>query len=97
MPKKEPNAVWNDQGLLEVTLPVSKQVITLRSPKGRDLKVLSQLGATATPMDSVYKTLGLLSDGKLTEAVLDDMDGYDLTTLGGVLNSHFPAFAVSGS
>lgn len=80
MAKSKVSATFDEAGNLLVSLPVSGECYVLRAPKGKDIRVISNV--EGGELDSLYKTLEVLSDGKLTADVLDEIDAFDLKTLG---------------
>lgn len=79
--KAVPSAIFNDQGELEVTLPISKEVRKFRKPKGRDLKALNTFlsaeGQQPTSIDTLEFLAALLSTDGMTSDQLLDMDAED--------------------
>ena len=63
----------NEQGHIEITLPVSKAQVTLRQPKGRDLKAI-EVATNATDSTNI----GLMM---LIASFLITTKGYDLETI----------------
>lgn len=80
----------NDKGHLLVTLPVAGTRVSLRPPKGRDLKAIEvasqQPGMTNTGM--MMELVALLSvEPALTVDDVEDMDAEDVAALGVALGN----------
>lgn len=84
----------NERGQVIVELPVSKAEVTLRSPKGKDLKAIEQ--AAQVDSSNIGTMMFIISclavEPKLDIAALDDMDAMDLSALGEAL-ANFPVFS----
>lgn len=86
-------ALISSNGDLEVTLPSDGRTVTVRSPRGKDLKVIQRLGKTEdTSIGLVMVAIAALSD--LTVAELDELPADDLGVLGKALE-HFSVFSTS--
>ena len=90
---KASKAMLNEKGQVIVTLSEGTQV-TLRQPKGRDLKAI-ELSATATDKTSVGTMMLIVSllsvEPKLTLDEVEDMEAEDIKLLGDAL-SNFSVF-----
>ena len=90
---KASKAMLNERGQVIVTLSEGTQV-TLRQPKGRDLKAI-ELSATATDKTSVGTMMLIVSllsvEPKLTLDEVEDMEAEDIKLLGDAL-SNFSVF-----
>lgn len=90
---KASKAMLNERGQVIVTLSGGNQV-TLRQPKGRDLKAM-ELSATATDKTSVGTMMLIVSllsvEPKLTLDEVEDMEAEDIKLLGDAL-SNFSVF-----
>ena len=90
---KASKAMLNEKGQVIVTLSGGNQV-TLRQPKGRDLKAM-ELSATATDKTSVGTMMLIVSllsvEPKLTLDEVEDMEAEDIKLLGDAL-SNFSVF-----
>lgn len=78
----------NEQGQLEVTLPVSKTLVTLRQPKGRDLKAI-EIASNAGNNTNVglmffIASLLITTEGFNIEAI-EDLDAEDVEAIGSAI------------
>ena len=93
---KTVKVLQNDQGQYVFTLPASGVQVTLRNPKGKDLKALEAYSAIATKSESPNYDTGcwlvcqLAVEPQYTLAQIDDLEGEDITALMSVVNT-FPA------
>lgn len=93
---KTVKVLQNDQGQYVFTLPASGTQVTLRNPKGKDLKALEAFSATAIAGDSPNYDTGswlvcqLSVEPTFNQAQIDELEGEDITALLSVVNT-FPA------
>lgn len=95
MSEATPKVFTNEDGSITLTLPVSKQEVTLRSPKGRDIKALEAASAAtdATQTGVMFQLISQLSvKPKLTTEEVEDLDAEDVFSLGEALST-FRAFS----
>lgn len=86
----KPKTALNELGQVIVTLPVSKMEVTLRPPKGRDIKAIELAGQSgeATNIGTMMTIISFLAvQPTLTIDQLDDMDAEDVTALGEALGN----------
>lgn len=78
----------NEKGQVLVELPISQDLLTFRTPKGRDLKAIEVAAKTEdTNVGALIQMAALLSvDLKPTE-YFDDMDADDLLEVASALAS----------
>lgn len=80
----------NERGQVIVTLPVSKTEVTLRPPKGRDIKAIELAGQAGdnTNVGTMMTIVSFLAvEPTLTLDELDDMDAEDVAALGEALGN----------
>lgn len=85
----------NEKGQVIVELPVSGSEVTLRSPKGRDIKAIELAGQAGdtTNIGTMMTIVSFLAvEPKLSIEDLDDMDAEDVAALGEAL-SNFRIFS----
>lgn len=93
---KTVKVLQDDRGYYVFTLPASGQQVTLRNPKGKDLKALEAYTAIASKSESPNYDTGcwlicqLAVEPQYTLAQVDDLEGEDITALMSVVNT-FPA------
>lgn len=89
MPAK-PKTFLNEKGQVVITLPIAGTEVTLRQPKGRDLKAieLASQASDKTNIGVMMQILSLLAVApKLDIETIEDMDAEDITALGEALTN----------
>lgn len=84
----------NEKGYVIVTLPSDKTEVTLRSPKGKDLKAIELAAQVdSSSIGTMMTIVSLLAvEPKLSIDDLDEMEAIDISALGEALTM-FPVFS----
>lgn len=85
MPDKTPKVFTNEDGSISLTLPVAKTEVTLRSPKGRDIKAMELASSAegATNTSTLFVLISHLAIApKLSIEDIEDLDAEDVFALG---------------
>lgn len=85
-----PKTAIDEKGQVILTLPVSKTEVTLRPPKGKDIKAIelaSQAGDTTNIGTMMLVVSFLAVKPKLTIDEMDEMDAEDVAALGEALGN----------
>lgn len=78
----------NEQGHLEVTLPIAKTLVTLRQPKGKDLKAIeiaSNAGNNTNVGLMLYIASLLITTKGYDLDAVEDLDAEDVEAIGSAI------------